>query len=62
MSTPAKILNYRGYEIMKQFSHFSVYYLIYKDGNRESGLILSSVKACKTVIDTYLKKFICETF
>lgn len=49
--------DYRGYEIflLKWGGSLGEYFYIAKDGDRASILNLRSVKACKTVIDTYIR-------
>jgi|GEM_PF-5951310 len=54
MQFERKISEYKGYLIMEiGLKFYTDYYAIFKDGQRESILSLSSEKACKNVIDTH---------
>lgn len=51
---------YRGYEIMQYVygvGAYTEYYFISKNGERESTLCLSSIKAARNVIDTHIKQY-----
>jgi hypothetical protein len=47
---------YRGFEIRRQYtSSNSIKFTIHKDGEIFSYIVLTTIKATKRVIDTYLK-------
>lgn len=51
---------YRGYEIMQYVygvGDYTEYYFISKNGERESILCLSSIKAARNVIDTHIQQY-----
>lgn len=50
---------YKGYQIIKKrngLGEYSSWFSIYKDDEPYSILSLNSVKACKNVIDTHLRR------
>jgi hypothetical protein len=48
--------NYKGFEIAKVEQSYGFNYSIYKNGHKESEIVLTSIEVSKKVIDVYLKR------